>query len=74
MRRVSTHCRTRKGANGIAVVTFARVEYSAAADADWVALVAVVQPISGLARANPYLFAIRRKSKKTRAKTQMRWH
>ena len=37
MRRVSTHCRTHKGANGIAVVTFARVEYSAAADVDWVA-------------------------------------
>jgi hypothetical protein len=37
MRRVSTHCRTHKGANGIAVVTFDRVEYSAAADADWVA-------------------------------------
>ena len=37
MRRVSTHCWTHKSANGIAVVTFARVEYSAAADADWVA-------------------------------------
>ena len=37
MRRVSTHRRTHKGANGIAVVTFACVEYSAAADADWVA-------------------------------------
>jgi len=31
------HRRTHKGANGIAVVTFARVEYVAAADADWVA-------------------------------------
>ena len=29
---------------------------------------------SVFARANSYLFAIRRKSKKTRAKTQMRWH
>jgi hypothetical protein len=37
MRRVSTHCRTHKGANGFAFVTFARVVYSAAADADWVA-------------------------------------
>ena len=37
MRRVSTHRRIHKGANGIAVVTFARVEYLAAADADWVA-------------------------------------
>ena len=36
MRRVSTHCRTHKGANGVAVVTFARVEYSAAVDAEWV--------------------------------------
>jgi hypothetical protein len=37
MRKVSTHCQTHKGANGVAVVTFARVEYSAAADPDWVA-------------------------------------
>jgi len=37
MGRVSTLCRTHKGANGVAVVTFARVEYPAAADADWVA-------------------------------------
>jgi hypothetical protein len=29
---------------------------------------------SVFARANSYLFAIRHKSKKTRAKTQMRWH
>ncbi len=35
MGRVSTLCRTHKRANGVAVVTFARVEYSAAADADW---------------------------------------
>ena len=37
MRRVFTRCRTHKGANGVAVVTFARVEYSVAADPDWVA-------------------------------------
>ena len=37
MSRVSTHWRTHKRTNGITVVTFARVEYSAAVDADWVA-------------------------------------